>query len=82
MLFVTSISGAFGGIVHGLYFDLDWFQIGRVSFFGVIITTFVIFPALLLFEYIFDLDNKAEMNNIRKRIDSLESLLGKEKDNR
>ncbi|TRZ93507.1 hypothetical protein D4R78_08390 [bacterium] len=75
LLLLISILGAFGGIIHGIYFDLDLLQIYRLSFFGVILTTFVLFPALLLFEYIFDLDNKADIRLIKKRIDNLEIRL-------
>jgi len=72
ILFIVSILGAAGGIVHGVFFDLDWSQIGRLSFFGVIFTTFIVFPAILLFEYIFDLNNKQEIRQLKQRIEQLE----------
>ena len=75
MLFVVAILGAITGIAHGIYFDLDFSQIRRLSVLGVIFTSIFIFPVILFFEYIFDWNNKEEMKRLRERIERLEAQL-------
>ena len=72
MLSVVAVLGAIGGIVHGVFFDLELSQIRRLSVLGVIFTTFIVFPAILFFEYIFDWNNNEEMRHLRERIERLE----------
>ena len=81
ILLIVSILGAAGGIIHGIFFDLDLSQIRRLSFFGLIFTTIIVFPAILLFEYIFDLNNKQEIQQLKERIERLEARLNKQQDN-
>lgn len=73
--FIISVFGSVAGIAHGVFFDLEWDQIGRLSIFGIIFTTIIIFPALLIFEYVFDIDNRAEIEELKRRIDELENRL-------
>ena len=73
--FIISIFGAVAGIVHGVFFDLEFSQIERLSLYGIIFTTVIIFPALLLFEYVFDIDNQREIAELKNRIDRLESAV-------
>lgn len=77
MLFVVALLGAVGGIIHGIYFDLDISQIKRLSILGIIFTTLIIFPAILFFEYVFDWNNREDMNSMRERIERLEAHLKK-----
>ena len=74
--FIISVFGSVAGIAHGVFFDLEWDQIGRLSVFGVIFTTIRVIPALLLFGYVFDIDNRAEIEALKSRIEKLESTLG------
>jgi len=75
MLLVVSILGAIGGIIHGIFFDLDFSQIKRLSLLGVLFTTFIVFPAILFFEWIFDWNNNEEMKLMKERIERLERKL-------
>ena len=77
MLFVVAILGAIGGIIHGIFFDLDFSQIKRLSFLGIIFTSVIIFPAILFFEWIFDWDNNEKMKVLEERIGRLEKELKK-----
>ena len=67
-----SLLAAVGLIVHGIFFDLDMSQIKRLSIEGAVITFLIVFPTLLLLEWIFDLENKEEFNLLEKRIKKLE----------
>ena len=67
--------GAVGGIIHGIYFDLDFSQIKRLSLFGIIFTTGIVFPAILFFEYVFDLNNKKQLNILKGQIEQLKDEL-------
>lgn len=58
-------------IIHGIFFDSDITQIKRLTFDGVILTLFVIFPLLIVLEYIFDINNKKENNKINNKINKL-----------
>ena len=75
ILLVLSIIGAIGGIIHGIYFDLDFTQVKRLSLLGVIFTTVIVFPALLFFEYVFDLNNKKQMKSLKDQIEHLKDEL-------
>jgi len=74
-LFIISLFGSVAGIAHGVFFDLQWSQIGRLSLYGIVFTTVIIFPALLVFEYVFDIDNQAEITDLKNRVEKLESKL-------
>ncbi len=75
MFLVVAILGAAAGIIHGIFFDLDFSQIKRLSFLGVIFTTFIIFPAILFFEWIFDWNNNEKIKFLKERIERLEQEL-------
>ena len=44
ILFVFSIMVAIAGIIHGIFFDLEWEQIKRLTIEGLILTLIVVFP--------------------------------------
>ena len=68
ILFVFSILMSIAMIIHGIYMDLDFDQIKRLTVEGLILTVLVIFPAILFLEWVFDINNK-------KRIDELEKII-------
>jgi len=59
-------------IIHGIFFDLKWDEIERLTLKGFIFTLIVIFPTLLILEKIFDLNNEKKFEEIEKRIRRLE----------
>ena len=71
ILFVFSILASIAMIIHGMYMDLDFLQIKRLTIEGIILTVLVIFPAILFLEWIFDLNNKQEIKKINKKIKKL-----------
>ena len=70
--FVFSILASIGAIIHGIFLDLDFSQIQRLSLEGFFVTFLVVFPSLLLLEWIFDLENHEEFKILEKRISNLE----------
>jgi len=69
---VFSILASIGAIIHGIFFDLDFNQIQRLSLEGFLVTFLVVFPSLLFLEWIFDLENHEEFKILEKRISNLE----------
>ena len=57
ILLVFSVLLAIGAIIHGIFFDLDFTQIKRLTFEGLLLTLFVVFPAILFLEWVFDINN-------------------------
>jgi len=72
ILLVFSALTAVGAIIHGIFLDLDFTQISRLTFEGLIVTFLVIFPAILFLEWVFDLNNRKKFNELEKKIASLE----------
>ena len=73
ILFVFSIMAAIVGIIHGIFFDLDWEQVKRLTLEGFVLTLVVVFPSLLFLEWVFDLNNKKKFDELESRIKKLES---------
>ena len=69
---VFSILASIGAIIHGIFLDLDFSQIQRLSLDGFLVTFLVVFPSLLLLEWIFDLENHEEFKILEKRISKIE----------
>ena len=67
-----AIIASIGLIIHGIFFDLAFDQIKRLSFGGFLLTFVLVFPTLLLLEWIFDLENHEEFVKLDKRIKKLE----------
>lgn len=67
ILFVFSVLASIISIIHGIFFDLDFSQITRLTFEGLILTVFVIFPAIIFLEWVFDLNNRKKFEEIGKR---------------
>lgn len=72
---VVSLIGAAFGIVHGIFFDLDFAQIKRLTLFGTLFTAILVFPSLLFIEWLFDLNNREEISKLHSRIEYLEKKL-------
>ena len=68
ILFVFSVLISVGMIIHGVFFDLDFSQIQRLTFEGFILTLFVIFPAILFLEWVFDLNNEKRFEELERKI--------------
>ena len=68
ILFVFSALVSVGLIIHGIFFYLDFSQIKRLTLEGFILTLFVIFPAILFLEWVFDLNNKKRFDSLEKKI--------------
>ena len=59
-------------IVHGLFFDLDYSQIGRLSVEGFLFTFVLVFVGLIILEKIFNIEEDAEIVGLKKRVGKLE----------
>ena len=68
ILFVFSMLVTLAVIIHGLFFDLNFSEIKRLTLEGFVLTLAVIFPALLFLEWIFDINNREDMKRIEKKI--------------
>lgn len=72
ILLAFSIFSAIASIIHGIFFDLAWEEIGRLTLEGIVLTFVVIFPAILFLEWVFDLNNKKKFDELEARIKKLE----------
>jgi len=59
-------------IVHGLFFDLDFSQIRRLSVEGFLFTFVLVFVGLIILEKIFNIEEDAEIVALKKRVGKLE----------
>lgn len=75
--FMFSIIVAPLAIIHGVFFDLDTSQIQRLGIEGFFFTFILIFVGLLLLEKLFNIEEDAEIINIKKRLNKLEKKRGK-----
>ncbi len=71
ILFVFSVLVSIGAIIHGLFLDLDFTQIKRLTIEGLLLTLLVVFPAILFLEWIFDFNNKKKFDEIERKIKKL-----------
>ena len=74
-----SILGSTRLVLHGIFFDLDFLQIKRLTIEGFILTFCIVFPTLLLLEWIFNLRNKEEFKIVEKKVKRLETKLKSKK---
>jgi hypothetical protein len=68
ILFVFSILISAASIIHGVFFDLDFSQIQRLTLEGFVLTLFIIFPAILFLEWVFDLNNQKRFEEIERKV--------------
>ena len=69
---LISILAAIAAIIHGVFIDLDMTQIKRLTLESFIITLIVAIPAILILEWVFDINNKKKLDDIEKRLKKLE----------
>lgn len=79
ILFVFSLLIAIGAIIHGVYMDLDFLQIRRLTIEGILLTFLIIFPAVLFLEWVFDFNNKERIDELKRRLSKLEKSERKRK---
>ena len=77
ILLVFSILVSVGAIIHGIFFDLEFDQIQRLTFEGLVLTFLLIFPGILFLEWVFDINNKKEVDRLEKKIIKLEKKRGR-----
>jgi len=68
VLFIFAVLVSIAAIIHGIFMDLDFLQIKRLTIEGLILTIFVVFPAILFLEWVFDVNNKKKFDQIEKRL--------------
>ncbi len=59
-------------IIHGMFLDLDFAQIKRLTLEGSFITFICVFIMLLVLEWIFDIEDHEEIVKLKKRVSKLE----------
>ncbi|MCK5449443.1 hypothetical protein KAI32_01105 [Candidatus Pacearchaeota archaeon] len=74
ILFVFSFFVSVGVIIHGIFFDLAFEEIKRLTVEGLIFTLVVIFPAMIFVEWIFDMNNKKKYDELNRRLNKLERI--------
>jgi hypothetical protein len=72
ILGVFSALVSVGAIIHGIFFDLAFDQIRRLTLGGLIFTFVIVFPGALFLEWVFDINNKKEHDDLERRIIKLE----------
>ena len=72
ILLVFSFLVSLAAIIHGIFFDMDFSQIARLTFEGLIFTFIILFPAILFLEWVYDLNNKKKFEELENRIKKLE----------
>ena len=70
--FVFSVVVTVMMIIHGLFFDLDFSQIRRLSIEGFLFTFVLVFVGLIILERIFNLEDDAEIVSLKKRVRKVE----------
>ena len=59
-------------IVHGIFLDLDFSQIRRLTLEGFIFTFILVFIGLIILEKIFTLEEDEEISKVKIRLKKLE----------
>jgi len=75
MLLIFAVLVSIASIIHGVFFDLDFIQIKRLTIEGLIFTFVVIFPVLLFLEWVFDINNRRELDNLKRKTERLEEKI-------
>jgi len=75
ILLVFAILMSIFAIIHGIFFDLDFNEVKRLTIEGLFITLIIIFPALLFLEWIFDINNKKKFEEVESRLNKIEKRL-------
>lgn len=75
ILLVFSLLVSVAAIIHGIFFDLAWEQVRRLTLGGLIFTFVVVFPGAIFLEWVFDINNKRVYDALEKRVGKLEKGL-------
>ncbi|MBT4277685.1 hypothetical protein HOD96_02990 [Candidatus Falkowbacteria bacterium] len=75
ILLIASFFGALLAIVHGIFFDLDIGELGRLTIGGTFATTAILFLVLLFLEWVFDLDNEKKIDELTKEIEEIKKKI-------
>lgn len=69
---LISILAAIASIIHGIFIDLDFTQIKRLTLESFVITLIIAIPAILILEWVFDINNRKKFDEVEKRLRKLE----------
>ncbi len=72
ILLVFSFLVSVASIIHGIFFDMDFSQVARLTFEGLVFTFIILFPAILFLEWVYDLNNEKKFKEFEARIKKLE----------
>ena len=72
ILLVFSVLVSVGAIIHGIFFDLAFEEVKRLTLGGLIFTLVIVFPGTLFLEWVFDINNRARHDELERRIVKLE----------
>ena len=72
ILAVFSLLISAGAIIHGIYMDLEFAEIKRLTGEGLLLTFFVVFPAIVFLEWIFDINNDKRFKELEKKFSDKE----------
>ena len=75
VLLVASFFGALIAIIHGVFFDLDMMELGRLTIGGTFVTTALLFLILLFLEWIFDFDNNKKIDELTREIEEIKKKI-------
>ncbi len=71
---IFSLCASIALILHGIFFDLDFSQISRLTIEGFILTFILTFLGLLILERIFTFEENKEIISLKKRLDKIEKI--------
>jgi len=71
ILLIFAILVSIASIVHGIFFDLDFEQIKRLTIEGWIFTFIIIFPVLIFLEWVFDINNRKKFDELERKVERL-----------
>ena len=72
ILFVFSFFISVGAIIHGIFFDLAFEEVKRLTLSGLIFTFVIISPGIVFLEWVFYINNKKKYDELERRIIKLE----------
>ena len=74
ILLVFSVIVSVGAIIHGIFFDLAFEEIKRLTLEGLVFTLIMIFPSVIFLEWVFDINNKKKYDDLSRRLNKLEKV--------
>jgi hypothetical protein len=72
ILLVFSALVSVASIIHGIFFDLAFEEIKRLTLGGLVFTFVVVFPGMLFLEWVFDINNKRKYDELERRVVKIE----------